>query len=365
MDDSASAVANVASLWSMFEPWPEEGPSGSAGVVAECDCDDCDVRKKPGRPKSTAAPLKVHLSEPSAPAAAPVATSSDVNSSTVDPSRDLTPLEIIMRIHAAQQVKPRPRIRDEREVERPPPQAVLAPLKERQWTAASQRRILQHELLGVALYRHLSVVEDMAMLRALEVEFGAFLADEDSQEPDSVYCLTFPTALDAHGRYLVHACAARFHLPTATFAETTRPFIAVYKHPRDAMVPVLRLSDYTFAASYYTPPELSVASYEPQRKYARYDGGGFGGGRGGGRGGGGGGGGGGVGHGSHVQLDAISRPLVGDFSRWLSPSFGSQAEPSSYECEIDREIAERPRAPDRAATPPDSSRFLLIPPDSS
>ena len=242
----------------------------------------------------------------------------------------LTPLEIIMRVEAAAHPTPRARLEDATalEPERPPPRATLPPLKERLWTATSQRRILQDELIGVALYRHLSDGADMELISALEDEFHHFLVDPEAQDADGVFCLRFPTKMSSNARYLIHACAARFHFQTTSFGEDSRRFVVVYKHPRDSMAPVLRLSDYALAASYYVPPAAAVAASEPPRKYGRFGGshastGGVAAG----------------GGPPRYELGASERPLVGDYSRWVGrvgvkSACSRHRDPAGYECEI-------------------------------
>eukprot|EP00966_Prymnesium_polylepis_P020160 464865-Prymnesium_polylepis.1 len=148
--------------------------------------------------------------------------------------------------------------------ERPLLRATVAPLRTRRWTPEAQRHILQHELCDLALYRHLTSEDDevAALLGLLEGEFDALIdrrpqsaaaavADEDDEDP--VCCLRFPPMRPKH-RYLIAAAAARYHLQTSSFDEEDARFAVVYKHARDAMRPVLRLSDLRAAASYYTPP---------------------------------------------------------------------------------------------------------------
>ena len=126
-------------------------------------------------------------------------------------------------------------VNDRGSVERPPIKATVAPLKTRLWSAATQRRILQDELLGLPLYRRLSDRRDMALLATLEQEFDAFVSDgADATDPDRrIYCLKF-APMAPSDRFLVSSCAVRYHLQAASFGEDADRFVVVYKHPRDA-----------------------------------------------------------------------------------------------------------------------------------
>jgi len=150
----------------------------------------------------------------------------------------------------------------------PPPSAVLPPIRERLWNAASQTRILREELMGVAFYRRLvGSAADAALVCRLEAEFDALLARVPELNSELVYCVRFPACLPGAARFLVGRCAERYHLRTASFGTDAERFITVYLHPRDAMAPVLRGADFALAASYYTPP--AAPAYEHKR--TRYD----------------------------------------------------------------------------------------------
>lgn len=195
------------------------------------------------------------------------------------------------------------------DAERPPPRATLVPLKERVWAASAQRRILQDELLPLALYRPLVGRTDAAALLAdCEAELDAFVADDTAADGERVYCLRWPP-LPPAARRLVAACASRYHLQSTSFDEGNRRFVVVYKHPRDAMAPVLRLADFAHGASYYSPPPPPPRAYEPQRKLARRDGP------------------------ARYELEAEERTLTCDWTKWASFGADDGAD-DGYECEI-------------------------------
>ena len=71
--------------------------------------------------------------------------------------------------------------------------------------------------------------------------------------PEQVYALRFPPM---PGRFcsLVAALSSRYSLEYASFEQDGARFGVAYKHPASAVPPVLRLSDFVLAASYYSPP---------------------------------------------------------------------------------------------------------------
>lgn len=146
-------------------------------------------------------------------------------------------------------------------MERPSLRATVPPLRQRRWTPEAQRRILQHELIDTAFYRHLSnpaEAADTLLLDLLEREFNQLIARRssglaDDGETDAVCCIRFPPMHPRH-RYLIAACAGRYHLQTSSFDEDEKRFTVAYKHARDTMAPVLTLADIRLASSYYTPP---------------------------------------------------------------------------------------------------------------
>ena len=85
--------------------------------------------------------------------------------------------------------------------------------------------------------------------------------------------------------------------------------MAVYMHPRSAVIPVLRLEDFAHATSYYAlPPPPPASTYDRRRDQfgRRPD--------------------------SVVELEAPERPLRHDYSSWRPPA-PEQREPVGYECE--------------------------------
>ena len=200
----------------------------------------------------------------------------------------------------------------EPEPERPPPRALLPPHRERQWTAEAHRRLLQGELLDVPLYRKLvSADEDVTeLLATLEDELDAFVADP-SPDAETPTCLRFPP-LPGRVRFLIAKCAERYHLQPVTFGQEERRFTAVYKHPRACAPPVLRLSDFAHATSYYTPAAPPQAAYAPRAPMfaGRAD--------------------------APIELDAAEVPPRHDYARWAVPAASSAAaEPAhGFECEV-------------------------------
>ena len=201
-------------------------------------------------------------------------------------------------------------------MEHPPPSATVPPLRERIYTPASQRRLLQDQLLGVALYRFLVGSQDAQnLLQLLEREFDALIGGTANLQEDGVYCLKFPP-LVGPAHFLIRKCSERYHLQTASFGEEEDRFVAVYLHPRDAMAPVLRLDDFRHARSYYLPPPPPPSQYEPQRKLqrrARDEG---------------------------YSLDAELLPLTQDYTQWTRATAGTAhykhggGGGDGYECEI-------------------------------
>jgi len=198
----------------------------------------------------------------------------------------------------------------------PPLRATLPPLRERRFTPSSQHRLLQDELIGVALYRHVvGATEDVALLHTLEAEFDNLIQAAGSLQSHGVYCLQFPPLMKS-GHFLVKRCAERYHLQVAAFGEDERRFLAVYLHPRDAMAPVLRLQDFSYATSYYNCPPPPAAAYEPQRKQQRRT------------------------EDEDYELEAERLELTQSYSCWmLHPTMardGAEAKPMrvGYECEI-------------------------------
>lgn len=198
-------------------------------------------------------------------------------------------------------------------MEKPSLRAAVPPLKERRWTPEAQRQILRHELMDIALYRQLVSCElDAALLKVLEAEFDAFLAQP--HDLDAVYCLRFPP-MPAHNRWLISACASRYHLRTSSFDEDERRFCVVYKHPKDAARPVLRLDDYVHAMVYYEPAPAPEAENHAGRraKAARRDSASEG-----------------------YDFEAHELDRVHDYSRWTVAGGASVSVRSEngYECEI-------------------------------
>ena len=95
-------------------------------------------------------------------------------------------------------------------MERPPPRATLPPHRERAWTAESQRRILQDELLPLSFYRRLLEADDVTRLEQLEREFDAFVAvdcalDDDATRVDGTPGPRFSSSLEVEERW-EHPC---------------------------------------------------------------------------------------------------------------------------------------------------------------
>ena len=197
--------------------------------------------------------------------------------------------------------------------ERPPPRATLPPLRQRVWTPATQRRLLQDALLGVALYRRLRDPDELELMAQLEKEFDALLESAPTLDEHGVYCLKFPPALPGRARSIIGKIASCYHLQSASFGEEEKRFIAVYLHPRDAMAPPLRMADYAHALSYYSPPPPPPPREAQHRnKYQRRD----------------------DGEGD-IELEATAvLPLQCDYSPWATHEFATGGEEAGYECEI-------------------------------
>jgi len=195
------------------------------------------------------------------------------------------------------------------DVQRPPPRATLPPTRSRAWTAGAHRSILTEELCSLPLYRRLVSSEaDAALLAQLEREFTA-LVESAGEDGEDLVCVRFPVYLPSSARALVAACARRFKLRPESFGEEEKRFMAVYMHPRSAVIPVLRLEDFAHATSYYAlPPPPPASTYDRRRDQfgRRPD--------------------------SVVELEAPERPLRHDYSSWRPPA-PEQREPVGYECE--------------------------------
>lgn len=202
-------------------------------------------------------------------------------------------------------------------MERPPPSATLPPLRERLYTPASQRRLLQDQLLGVAFYRHIISEDEKVLLKVLESEFDTLISKAASLKDDGVYALRFPPLVGS-AHFLIRRICERYHLQTAVFGEEEERFIAVYLHPRDAMAPVLRLDDFRHGQSYYTAPPPPPAQYEQQHKFQRRQ------------------------NDEGYSLDAEELPLTRDYAEWARATASASARTADdgsrggggYECEI-------------------------------